>query len=472
MGDSQTGEAVVVCPVCEKTWPKDLDTCPDDGSWLHEETVVEFARRPSRLTIPRTRSSSFTREPTFPGGQGAADPMEATVLATAGAAAAAVAAEPARPSKDLAPGTKAGEYVIEAKVGEGAMGTVYRAVHPAIGKEVAIKVISPKLLDEPDVVTRFLAEARAVAAIRHPNIVDIFGYSRLPDGRTYLTMEWLEGENLATRLARSPLERDEALDIMRQIARALEAAHAKQIIHRDLKPENVFLLDVSEDRVVKLLDFGLAKLTDQDAGVGVTREGQILGTPIYMSPEQCRSKGVDHRTDIYALGCLGYQLLAGRPPYDQDNAAELISAHLVTEPPRARSFHKDVPEILDDLLVRMIAKDPAARPTLADVRRAIKAVSARDSSILPSQPGPARRSAPIAVDPTAAAAAAAALADGLGGPTLRQTPAPIEPPEPPAVDPPAAAQPPAPTPVYKQPALVIAVIVVLALALYGLISLL
>ncbi|HTR51216.1 MAG TPA: serine/threonine-protein kinase [Kofleriaceae bacterium] len=377
MRDLQIGESAVVCPVCEKTWPKDLDTCPDDGSWLHEETRVDLHPRAKSTTLQRLPARA--RDDTSPAAlfAHAMDTPQRSALLRAPAEPGLAMAAPPRNPKDLAPGTKASEYVIEAKVGEGGMGAVYRAVHPAIGKVVAIKVMSGKLFDEPDAMQRFLAEARAIAAIRHPGIVDIFGYGRLPDGRTYLTMEWLDGESLAMRQSRAPLARADALDVIRQIARALEAAHGKQIVHRDLKPENVFLLEYAEERVVKLVDFGLAKVGDKD--VGVTREGQIVGTPLYMSPEQCRSKGVDHRTDVYALGCLAYQLLAGRVPFDNDNAAELISAHLMAPPPRARSFKPDLPAELDDLLVRMIAKDPAQRPPLGDVRRVIGSVLARES---------------------------------------------------------------------------------------------
>ena len=229
-----------------------------------------------------------------------------------------------------------GEYEIEAKIGEGAMGTVYRAVHPAIGRHVAIKVMTPKLFDEPESVKRFVAEARAVAAIRHPGIVDVFGFGRLPDDRTYLVMEWLAGSSLAARLAaQASSKSSDACDMIRQIARALEAAHAKGIVHRDLKPENVFVHHIDDEKPqCKLLDFGLAKVTNKEDGlVAKTRTGQLLGTPLYMSPEQCKSKGVDHRTDIYALGCMAYEMLCGRVPFDCDNVAELISAHLVADPP-------------------------------------------------------------------------------------------------------------------------------------------
>jgi len=280
---------------------------------------------------------------------------------------------------DLEEGTKVGDYEIEAKIGEGAMGTVYRAKHPAIGKIAAIKVISPRVFAEPDAVKRFVAEARAVAAIRHPGIVHVFGFGRLSDNRTYLTMEWLDGESLGARLRRGPLSLTEALDVVRQIARALEAAHAKDIIHRDLKPDNVFLQTVDgEPPIVKLLDFGLAKVVKRDDMlVARTRTGQILGTPLYMSPEQCRAKNVDHRTDVYALGCMCYELFAGRVPFDHDNAAELISAHLTIEPPNPRSLNPAISRELDSLLPRMIAKDPDQRPTLADLRQTIQKLTGR-----------------------------------------------------------------------------------------------
>ncbi|HEY5949845.1 MAG TPA: serine/threonine-protein kinase [Kofleriaceae bacterium] len=276
------------------------------------------------------------------------------------------------------------EYEIEAKIGEGAMGTVYRAIHPAIGRHVAIKVMTPKLFDEPESVKRFVAEARAVAAIRHPGIVDVFGFGRLPDNRTYLVMEWLAGSSLAARLQHSKLELEDACDMLRQIARALEAAHSKGIIHRDLKPENVFVHHIDDEKPqCKLLDFGLAKVTNkEDALVARTRTGQLLGTPLYMSPEQCKSKGVDHRTDIYALGCMAYEMLCGRVPFDADNVAELISAHLVSEPPKPTSLKPDLPPALDTLLLAMVAKNPDDRPTLAEVRRTISSVLTRPSEPL------------------------------------------------------------------------------------------
>jgi serine/threonine protein kinase len=345
--DSRRSEAVVVCPGCGKAWPRDLDVCPDDGTWLNEKTAADHvAYKPPRVDDTISEDDDLALPP----------------------------------SRDLAPGTPCGDYEIETKIGEGAWGAVYRAVHPTIGKHVAIKVMSHRLFDEPEAHKRFVAEARALASIRHPGIVEIFGIGRLRDGRAFLTMQWLEGETLGARLQRGPLPRDQALEILRQIARALDAAHVKNIVHRDLKPENVFLLTIDDELSVKLVDFGLAKATkEQERGVAVTRSGQMVGTPLYMSPEQCRSKGVDHRTDIYALGCLGYEVLCGRVPFVHDNAAELISAHLNDEPPSPHALRPDLAPPIDRMLVRMIAKRPDDRPTLGDVRQTIGSVLRRAS---------------------------------------------------------------------------------------------
>jgi serine/threonine protein kinase len=163
---------------------------------------------------------------------------------------------------DIAPGTAIGEYIVEAKIGEGGMGSVYSVTHPLIGKHAAIKVMAPHLCNDAIAVERFILEARAVNQIGHPNIVDVFAFGTLPDGRSYFIMEWLHGESLATRILRNgPLPLREAADLVVQIADALEAAHEKEVVHRDLKPDNVFLVPVRGRRtLVKLLDFGIAKL--------------------------------------------------------------------------------------------------------------------------------------------------------------------------------------------------------------------
>jgi hypothetical protein len=269
-----------------------------------------------------------------------------------------------------------GEYVIDDRLGEGGMGVVYAATHPTIGKRVAIKVMKPRLGDDPEAIERFTHEARAVCAIHHPSIVDVFGFGTLPDGRPYFVMELLAGESLRMRMERGTVDAIEAIDILYQIARALEVAHDHGVVHRDLKPENVFLQRVARERpMVKLLDFGIAKLAMAE-GVIRTQTGQTLGTPLYMSPEQCRGRGIDQRTDIYSLGCIGYELLCGGLPFEATSVAELFAAHLTRDPPRPRSLWRDIPTELDEPLYAMLAKDPARRPTLTQIRECLRTLPA------------------------------------------------------------------------------------------------
>ena len=281
----------------------------------------------------------------------------------------------------LAAGTRVADYVIDKPIGEGAMSEVYLAQHHAIGRNVAIKVISERAFAHPQATERFISEARAVAQIHHPGIVHVFGLGRFDDGRVCLIMEWLQGETLAVKLRRGPVLLREALEILLQLSGGLRAAHERQIIHRDLKPENVFLQEVPDDKpVVKILDFGLAKRVGSAAK---TRSGQLLGTPLYMSPEQCRGRDVDHRTDIYALGCLGYQLILGHTPFEADNVAEILTAHLKQPPPAPRETCAELAPELDRLLHRMIAKDPDERPTLAEVRRTIQRMLGVQTGAIP-----------------------------------------------------------------------------------------
>jgi serine/threonine-protein kinase len=199
---------------------------------------------------------------------------------------------PAPPST-MAPGTVVGEYVVERKLGDGGMATVYGATHPLIGKKAAIKVMSPTLSADAGAVARFALEARTVNAIGHPNIVDVFSFGRLADGRSYFVMEWLQGETLYDRMwkQQGPLPLNDVLNVLDQICDALEATHDKGIIHRDLKPANVFLCPVrGRQDVVKLLDFGVAKLTHQEMSPRWTSAGCVVGTPEYIAPEQARGK--------------------------------------------------------------------------------------------------------------------------------------------------------------------------------------
>lgn len=267
--------------------------------------------------------------------------------------------------KDLKPGDTVGEYRIEGKLGEGGFGAVFSAVHPVIGKHAAIKILSRQFSANPQMVSRFIAEARAVNQIRHRNIIDIFAFGQLPDGRQYYVMELLDGTTFDKYLTSNErLTLGQALPILRGIARALDAAHAKGILHRDLKPENVYLVFDEDGGVqAKLLDFGLVKLlsSGQSGGEHKTKTGTPMGTPYYMSPEQCRGKDVDRGTDIYAFGALVFEVLTGRVPFNGESPMDVLLKHMTEEPPRASVVCPSVPAALDAPILRMLAKEPSAR---------------------------------------------------------------------------------------------------------------
>jgi serine/threonine protein kinase/tetratricopeptide (TPR) repeat protein len=266
-------------------------------------------------------------------------------------------------------GQTVGSYRIEAVLGEGGMGTVYRAQHTLIGKRAAVKVLRGDYGDDDEVVQRFFNEARAAAKIEHPGIIDVYDFGR-HHGRAYLVMEMLAGEPLSARLAGGPMPPDAAVRIARQIASALAAAHNHGITHRDLKPDNVFLVpdpEVTGGDRVKLLDFGIAKLVEPDAAASVeTRTGAVIGTPVYMSPEQCRGAGeVDVRADLYSLGCILYQMLSGAPPFQHRGVGELITAHMTEPPEPIADRAPGTDPAIAALVMRLLEKKPQHRPASA-----------------------------------------------------------------------------------------------------------
>ena len=274
--------------------------------------------------------------------------------------------QPAGP--DALIGSTLGEYVVKARLGSGGMGLVYRGEQPLIGKAVAIKVLRPELAADADYMRRFLDEARAVNAVKHPGLVDIFSFGTLPGGGQYFVMELLEGESLEALLRRrGVLPPGEALPILEQAAAGLEAAHQAGVVHRDIKPSNIFLVKLPEGRlIVKLLDFGLAKLTR--AAPGASAANLALGTPEYMSPEQATAAALTPATDVYALGCLMYELLTGSLPFAGGSHVEVMMRQ-VSEPPRAPSeVDPSVSPELERLVLRMLDKAPERRPSAREVR--------------------------------------------------------------------------------------------------------
>jgi serine/threonine protein kinase len=265
---------------------------------------------------------------------------------------------------DLEPGAKIGEYVVDRKIAEGGMGSVYAGHHPVIGKRVAVKVLSAQCALIPDLVRRFVEEARAVNKIGHPNIIDIFSFGTLADARPFFVMEYLEGANLAERLEAGNLTSSETRRLLRQICGALEAAHRAGIIHRDLKPENIWVATPAhEESFAKVLDFGIAKLLDNPAGKS-TQTGAAMGTPRYMAPEQCMGRPVDHRADIYSLGVILYEIFAGIVPFRGESFGELIYQHM-SEPPEPPSRHRPMDPELERIILACLEKDPAKRPESA-----------------------------------------------------------------------------------------------------------
>ncbi|WP_437626953.1 protein kinase domain-containing protein [Sorangium sp. So ce1151] len=284
----------------------------------------------------------------------------------------------------MTPGQRIGpHHVVERRAGAGSLGTVYLARHLATGEPAAIKV----LRDPSDEArSRFAREARALAALSHPHIVRYIDHGVMPDGEPYLVMEWLEGEDLAARLGRGPLEPAAALRLAATVADGLSVAHAQGVIHRDIKPQNLFLPQGDLDQV-KIVDFGLAHL--HDATYALTRAGQTLGTPSFMPPEQVTGEQeIDPRADLYSLGCVLFACLTGRPPFAAAQLVATLAKVVFDEAPLPSSRCPGLPAALDAFVARLLAKKPAARPSSAvAVAEALRALEVKVA-------GPASSSAP------------------------------------------------------------------------------
>jgi tRNA A-37 threonylcarbamoyl transferase component Bud32 len=272
-------------------------------------------------------------------------------------------------------GQTIGNYRVLELIGEGGMGIVYLVEHPVIGRRGALKAVHPSFALDVDVVARFTNEARAISQIGHEHIVDVTDFGRTEAGDFYFIMEFLRGESLCDRIAReAPLSPPRALAIAAQVADALAASHEHGVVHRDLKPENVFLVPRTGTRdFVKVLDFGLAKLASD--AVADAPADVVMGTPHYMAPEQCEGlPTIDARADVYALGVLLFEMVTGRVPFVGDTATEILQKQVSAKPPTARSLVSILPEAIDRIIQKALAKDPADRfASMADMRVALRA---------------------------------------------------------------------------------------------------
>jgi serine/threonine protein kinase len=338
------------------------------------------------------------------------------------------------PQQDVIIGQTIGNYLVIQKLGEGGMGSVYLAEHPSIGKKVAIKVLHSEFSSNEDVVTRFFHEAKSVNNIGHPNIVDISDYGILQMGAgkehlVYFIMEYLGGMTLSKLIrTESPLPPERSLNISLQVADALAASHRCGIVHRDLKPDNIMLTPRGRERdFVKLLDFGIAKLTGGAAGSRRTRTGIVMGTPAYMSPEQCDGRGnIDHRTDIYALGIVIYEMMVGRVPFLGEGYGEILVQHL-TQPPTPPSQFRMLNPHVEAVIMKALEKRVEMRyPTMDEMMRALS-----DPQTFVEQHGGIATFGQVQLMPSTAPM-----------PEVRLTPAPITTPPPMTTPPPGTLTPP------------------------------
>ena len=263
-----------------------------------------------------------------------------------------------------------GRYRIESLLGRGGMGAVYKATQTNMGRAVAIKLLLKEFANHTDVAKRFLREARTISQLSHVNTITVHDFGQTADGQLFIVMEHLTGRPLTDRIEEGPMPADEALRIVRQTAAALSEAHDKGIVHRDIKPDNIFLAELGgEVDEVKVLDFGIAKLLDTDEEVTqLTKAGFSVGTPSYMSPEQAQAQAeITHASDLYALGCILFECVAGRPPFVADSAVGVLMAHCTATPPTIQQIRPELRPgaAVEALTAALLEKDPSRRPETA-----------------------------------------------------------------------------------------------------------
>jgi serine/threonine-protein kinase len=276
--------------------------------------------------------------------------------------------------RQVAEARQFGQYRLRKRIGSGGMGDVYLAEHQLLKRPCAVKLIRPEDVASPNALQRFEREVQITATLSHPNTVDVFDYGRTEDGTYYYVMEYLPGMSLAELVSRhGPLPPGRTVYLLRQACQALSEAHSAGLIHRDVKPSNIFAARRGGmDDVAKLLDFGLVRPAAPALSANLSREGQVLGTPLFMSPEQARGRELDVRTDIYSMGAVAYFLLTGRPPFEDNDGLGVLIAHARDPVVPPSAVRPGVPDDLDRVVLRCLAKDPADRfPDAASLERAL-----------------------------------------------------------------------------------------------------
>nr|HEX4312839.1 serine/threonine-protein kinase [Kofleriaceae bacterium] len=272
---------------------------------------------------------------------------------------------------ELATGTVVGSYRILREIGHGGMGTVYECKHTVLPRRAAVKVMHADLLRLPGMATRVVQEATILEDLRHPGLVRVFECNILPDRRPYIAMELVEGETLAERLRYGTVSPVELCGILEHIADVLAAVHAQGVVHRDLKPDNIILTPPGDSYPLRVVDWGVARL---DSVGRLTLEGLTPGTPIYMSPEQATGNGIGPACDIYSLGVVAYEVLAGRPPFDGRTLVEVVCQHLAGEAQPLEEI-TSAPAELCRLIHQMLDKDPSMRPGAIEIRQLARAMA-------------------------------------------------------------------------------------------------
>jgi len=450
---------VSVCPRCLTQYPAGLEVCAKDGATLTPALSGSATDLVTAPTMPGLPAAPPAPPPAPATPSGAATPPEASLSTALATAPAPSGADPNFDS--LIGATLAGRYEIVRRIGEGGMGAVYEARHAVIGKRVAVKVLLEKFLTKSDFVARLLQEARLASSIGHENIVDVTDFGTTGDGRSFVVMEFLDGEALSQLVMReAPLPVERSLRIARQVASALGAAHAKGIYHRDVKPENVYLVRRGEADFVKVVDFGISKAVKQGGNeegaesYRLTHTGLLLGTPLYMSPEQARGdEDLDHRVDIWALGIMMYECLTGEVPFRANNYLGIISqvlTHTAAPPSRVRP-ELGIPDAVEAVVMRAMEKDRARRyAAMADLEHDLERLLAGDQNVgspLVSEGNGAAGGRAVAQPRRWHLGLAAALALGIGVSLALSRPPSGDaktPPPPKITKPTAAATPPAP----------------------------